>query len=207
MYLLYVVLSFLEQRWSARLQPRGAILVRIGTWYPLLLVSLLVRYGVWPLEVRGWCLPAWYLFFLGSQVRWVHAGRVRPWELAPGLVLMTVLGLPDYPLEFLAVAAGLATVAWHRPLTRVGAFRPLLFLGGISYSLYLIHPIVGGRFVNLVRQLLGEFSVAGSAAVFVAGVAVSVIAAWLLFLAVERPTMNLSRRIRLHRRDRPTACE
>ncbi len=208
MYLLYVVLIFLEQRWSANLDPRRAVLVRVATWYPILLISILVRYGVWTLDAPGWCVPAWYLFFLGSQVRWVHSGRIRNWELVPGLVLVTVLGLMEYPMEYLAVVAGLATVYWHRQLSRVGDFRPLLFLGGISYSLYLIHPVVGGRFVNLVRQLAGgEFSAVGSAGMFVAGIAVSVLAAWLLFLAVERPTMSLSRRMRLLRRTDPATGE
>jgi peptidoglycan/LPS O-acetylase OafA/YrhL len=205
MYLLYVVLSFLEQRWNAGRDRRQVALIRVVTWYPLLLVSLLVRYQVWPLETPGWCLPSWYLFFLGSQVRWVHAGRISRWELVPSLVLVTALGLPAYPLEFLAIAAGLATVFWHRPLSRYADLRPLLFLGGISYSLYLIHPIVGGRFVNLLRKFTGgTFSPPESVAAFVAGVLVSVVAAWLLYRAVERPTMNLSRRIRLRRRDATT---
>jgi peptidoglycan/LPS O-acetylase OafA/YrhL len=203
-----VLLSFAEQRWSAGRDRRQAAVIRGLIWYPLLLTSLLVRYGVWSLETPGWCLPAWYLFFLGAQVRWVHAGRIGWRETVPGLALMTVLGLPDAPLEYLAIAAGLATVAWHRPLARVGGIRPLLFLGGISYSLYLVHPIVGGRFVNLLRLATGGgFSPAASLAAFAAGVAVSIGAAWLLYVAVERPTMQLSRRISLRRRDESGRCE
>jgi len=205
MYLLYILLIFLEGWLSAGRGPRAAALARIAIWYPLLLASILVRYEVWPLQTPGWCLPFWYLFFLGAQMRWVHQRAIGWREAAPGLILVGALGISAEPAESLAIAAGLATVIWHRPLDVVGRFRPLLFLGVLSYSLYLIHPIVGGRFVEVLRRLAGgEFSAAGSVLVFLAGIAVSVVAAWLMFLTVEKPTMALSRRVRLHRRpDRP----
>lgn len=204
MYLLYILLIFLEKRVSAGRGRRTVVLARVAIWYPALLVSILVRYEVWPLQTPGWCLPFWYLFFLGAQMRWVHQRTIGWREAGPGLILVGALGIPAEPAESLAIAAGLATVIWHRPLDVVGRFRPLLFLGILSYSLYLIHPIVGGRFVEVLRRLAGgEFTAAGSVLVFLGGIAVSIVAAWLMFLTVEKPTMALSRRVRMHRRSDP----
>lgn len=204
MYLLYILLFFLERRLAAGRPARHAVLARVVIWYPLLLASILVKYQIWPLETPGWCLPFWFLFFLGAQMRWLHNGAVRWREAAPGLALVAVLGIPAEPAESAAIAAGLATVFWHRRLAGIGSFRPLLFLGVLSYSIYLIHPIVGGRFVELLRRLVGgEFTTAGSVLVFLAGIALSVAAAWVVYLTVEKPTIALSRRVRLHRHSDP----
>lgn len=202
MYLLYLLLFFAESVLSAGRAPRTVTLIRVLIWYPLGLLSLLVKYGVVALVTPGWSLPFWFLFFLGAQVRWVHNGRIGRRELLPGLVLFTALAIGPATAEYAAIILGLATVYWNRQLAGVGRFRPLLFLGGISYSLYLIHPIVGGRFVELVRLIVGhDFAPAGSVVVFLAGIMVSVLAAWVMFILVERPTMGLSRRVRMWRRE------
>lgn len=82
----------------------------------------------------------------------------------------------------------LAALLW----LKIG-WRPLLFLGSISYSLYLVHVPIGGRIINLalrfpestVNRLLGL----GLAVVF------SLVGAWLLWKFVEVPAQVWSRRI------------
>jgi peptidoglycan/LPS O-acetylase OafA/YrhL len=74
--------------------------------------------------------------------------------------------------------------------------KVLVFLGFISYSLYLLHVPIGGRVINLAGRLPHTLPVELGAVT--AAMAVSLIAAWLLYRLVERPSQRLSARLRYH---------
>jgi len=75
---------------------------------------------------------------------------------------------------------------------------PLLFLGGISYSLYLVHVPVGGRLISgMVRLSLGPLP---NAVITVAAFAACVVAAYVFYLAVEAPAKDLAHRVTIDRR-------
>jgi peptidoglycan/LPS O-acetylase OafA/YrhL len=80
----------------------------------------------------------------------------------------------------------------------------VLFLGSISYSLYLLHPIIGQKVVNLsmnfVRDPVGKFFVA------LLALGISIVASYILYLVLERPSMLISKRIR-YRSDKTTASD
>jgi len=67
------------------------------------------------------------------------------------------------------------------------------FLGNISYSLYLVHIPVGGRMINICETLFQSEQIR-SIFVFVA-LAVSIFAAWIFFMLIEKPAMNLAKKI------------
>lgn len=76
--------------------------------------------------------------------------------------------------------------------------RSLLFLGAISYSLYLVHVPFGGRVVNLsLRFVEGR---AGKYLVVVFALSVSLTAAWLLYKLVELPAQRWASRINYRRK-------
>jgi peptidoglycan/LPS O-acetylase OafA/YrhL len=66
-------------------------------------------------------------------------------------------------------------------------------LGLISYSLYLIHPFIGGAFINFMShrfvQPWEKFLVIGS------GTALSLAAAYVFYRIIERPAQDWSRRV------------
>jgi peptidoglycan/LPS O-acetylase OafA/YrhL len=68
------------------------------------------------------------------------------------------------------------------------------FLGNISYSLYLVHIPIGGRVINLAENFFQD-EIVRSLFVFVA-MAVSIFAAWLFYLLVEKPSMKLSKKLK-----------
>ena len=73
--------------------------------------------------------------------------------------------------------------------------RMLLFLGNISYSLYLLHIPIGGRIINLTRRFdLSEFS---KALVVLLAVAISIFSAWIFYLVIEKPSHKWSKKIKL----------
>ena len=72
------------------------------------------------------------------------------------------------------------------------------FLGAVSYSLYLFHLIFGWRFIRGVGMITGP-DVPGPIAivVYLAGCAVSVAGAWVMWHIIERPSIKLSHSVRL----------
>lgn len=81
--------------------------------------------------------------------------------------------------------------------TAIAARGPHGWLGSVSYSLYLLHVPIGGRIVNLGERL----DVTGWMQLAVLGAAViaSLLAAWLLFVLVERPAQRWSARMKYRR--------
>lgn len=85
-----------------------------------------------------------------------------------------------------------------RGLTRVMRARPLVALGEWSYAFYLIHA----TFIYLVLRLFGPQPRGWTTALwFLALLGISIAAAWLLHIAVERP---VERRLRAWQTDRRT---
>jgi len=67
------------------------------------------------------------------------------------------------------------------------------FLGNISYSLYLVHIPIGGRIINICETLIQNEQIR-SIFVFIA-LAVSVISAWIFYRLIEKPSMDMAKKI------------
>ena len=90
----------------------------------------------------------------------------------------------------LAIALAIASPAWTRALR----LRPLLWLGRVSYSLYLTHNIVLLGTVHLLHGTLGPIPL------IVAVLAFSLLAAELGYRLVEAPAIRLGQRLTGRRR-------
>ncbi len=67
--------------------------------------------------------------------------------------------------------------------------KPLVFLGSISYSLYLIHQNIG----YIIIQALERFGVATSTSIILIPLAISVLIASLMYKYIEKPGMKFIR--------------
>lgn len=112
------------------------------------------------------------------------------------LLLVAFIGIViyihhSYVITILSIGAILG-IAF---LNTIRNFNWLVFFGHISYSLYLLHVPIGGRVINFSKRFVlntpGKFLV-----IFIA-MLVSVIAAYLFYLFIEKPSHRLSRKIRL----------
>ncbi len=179
----------------------------VGRSLTLLLCGLLVA------AVLAWVpgsqkLYPWYLALFALGMAFAH-GAYRPTEHLPpsaarmfgvfslslvGLGFSISLGWPmvaqDAMIGLLAaslMAAG--TLAPWSILPRALAWRPLVGLGGFSYSLYLMHhPLQQAIFVNRPDWVQSE----GQKLTYLASVGLPVVllAAWIFSLAFERPFMR-----------------
>lgn len=160
-----------------------SVLVRFGTLTVMVVLSYFFRDRIFLLSYLG-------LFAIGILVFHFHAMLVSATVfVASSAIAAFVVGLTHDPvIAGAALVTGLL-IAFGRHV-RVG---PLVYLGTISYSLYLLHVPIGGRVINLGER----FAVSGfGQAVTLAGaVALSILAAHVFYRVVERPSRAMSARI------------
>lgn len=199
-YLVLVALLGLVQL----LVRRGALresTARAIVFAPLALLSVLIFSGVVPFPLRGLFITHWSLFFLGVLVRW---SLDRP-ETTPWLFALVVLQLGSIVHRWDAgplVGSATALLIWA--LGRTDRLETALsgritqFLGQISYSLYLVHPLLGNR---VLRRITASFvpppSGLTAIALLVGATLLCIAASTVFYLLVEQPSQQLSKRIRL----------
>ena len=178
---------------------------------PLLFVaafcySLGIWLGALPSPLPGLFIDRWFQFALGIAAWAVFMGHITKAQFA-ALCLVTLCAvLAISPVAYRArstevavLSAGLlALVSLTDRLETTLSGKVIQFLGRISYSLYLIHLSVGWRFISVFRRKFGpELGPAMGSVAFLGGVALSVLAAWLVYVTLEAPSMRLARSIRL----------
>jgi peptidoglycan/LPS O-acetylase OafA/YrhL len=192
LYLVFIIHLFLIQyliRRYAWAKKRPAV-VYVGMMTPLWLVSLRWHwYGwAWPYFVQSW-----YLFVMGVLVCWVMERRMSAVVLLVAAIAEVAYGIVYHdPHVFWSVgivALIYLSIAFNG-LTKWLGNGVVQFFGRISYSLFLVHWDVG-------RTVLGwglhfNHSRAAIAVWFLLAAAASVGAAHLLYILVERPSMNMA---------------
>ncbi|MBY0528506.1 MAG: acyltransferase [Gemmataceae bacterium] len=198
-YLVFVLLTGLAQRIGRTgLRETPA---RLFVFLPLALLSIGNVCGLVPCPIAGLFLPSWYAFFLGVIAAWFVFGRVSAGWLIGAVATAGGLLLHQWDTRiFVALLTASSIVA----VARLGRLHDLLggavfqYLGRISYSLYLIHFLIG----ELVRDWGAPFTERlpqpwGDALLVLASIVASFGAAHLLHVLVELPSVRLSKCILL----------
>jgi peptidoglycan/LPS O-acetylase OafA/YrhL len=135
-------------------------------------------------------LPYTPFFAMGISTFWYFIGRihVRAYFVTMGL-LAVLAGCKFQVYQSLSAAVAALLMAFYR---RPQA--PLQFFGKISYSLYLFHFAIALRVVNYCNRF--EWGHRWNWLIIMAGCAACVGLASLVYCFVERPSRDLSQRIR-----------
>lgn len=156
------------------------------------------------LRGSGLFLAYWPLFSVGMGLKWVLDRPVpKFWKpgLAAAIAIMCAVivsdivapkALPDmiYPLVF---AAAIGLVLWMAaPLDRHFAFRPLLWLGSISYSIYLLHTLVSQVPAAALWNRMAPDTMLTKALVLV----ITLVPIYGFYLIAEKPFISTSRMVR-----------
>ncbi len=202
-YLALITFFVIRRKLDGLVGLRAARAIAVASLAALFVYSIAGRFGVAGLAVHpGFAAIRWYQFFLGACVWWVVDGSVS-WVVLPllwAVVGATVYGMGQSPFELLPIAVSALLFASHRRDQMSGwlSSRPLQFLGAISYSLYVFHATVGWRFIRLVGVVVGDRPPAYLPLLaFSAGTGLCILFAWLAWRLLERPSMELSKRIEL----------
>jgi peptidoglycan/LPS O-acetylase OafA/YrhL len=165
--------------------------------------------------VAGWSFMNWlqqptpdftgrsWTFFLGVAL---YGALTRGVPVSIVAVPLTALGAlfvwkqELHSIVTVATAAAIYTVGVTGRLSTLLAYRPLLHLGKISYSIYLLHMVIGLNLLSQLAPAIGD----NRAAAWGAGVLAVVLSlggSELLHRWVEAPANRLSQRLK---RRRPT---
>jgi peptidoglycan/LPS O-acetylase OafA/YrhL len=188
--------SVIPVYWSLSLEFQYYLL--IGLAAPLLLsgkqsvrIGALVTLGIAALMLPN-TLIVFHWFFLFELGLMTFYFRARMVSLSGYLAGVALAGIGTH------LTLGLATALVAVAATLLIGFvelksRPLLFLGDISYSLYLVHVPIGGRVINGGYRLgLGQ---AGWVSLTLVAFAIAVLAAYGFHRLVERPAREWAARI------------
>lgn len=135
-----------------------------------------------------------------SQTAWKQVARVCLAAGASGVALMLHHG-SAFTDTFLAIGFGgmllaaLLGQSGRRPsfYCRTLTVRPLLFIGKISYGLYVTHILVFCILGGYVDKPLGHFGIPGNLAIVAIRMAASIGFAALLWYRFEKPILSLKR--------------
>lgn len=136
------------------------------------------------------------LFLMGSTVCQFRLGVIGGAECAVTLMVL----LPCALAVTGPLSAGAAAFAVFVILFVAIRNRVFVFLGSISYSLYLIHSPIGKRSLNVLDRLVAPETQATRLMVAAAAVAISIGAAYVLYRLVERPAQRWSASFRYAKR-------
>jgi peptidoglycan/LPS O-acetylase OafA/YrhL len=166
-----------------------------------LLVTTAIAAG-FLLPFTGWIFPYLTLFAIGAATFQFRIGRLKMHTyLAMLVVLVAATWWIQQPAAALAGACAALIIAFYR-----GAVpRPLVLLGYISYSLYLMHVPIGGRVINLATRL--PSTLPWHLLALAVAITSSIAAAYLLYATVELPARRWSAALKYRGREEPTALE
>ena len=171
---------------------------------PLFLVAFAGSLA-WPLGLvasplyRGSFFPYWHAFLAGVLVWWMVSEEL---PRVPGLLAILTLWAVavtrvDAQLAASAAAAtALLAAAPSRNLFRWLHFRPVQFLGRISYCIYLVHVPIAGLLLGALARLQPRHEFL-SYLFFAAGFLFTVAAAYFMHRLIEVPALRWSKRIPL----------
>ena len=148
-----------------------------------------------------------WLFVVGMISAFLHgthdaaASAMPRWWWLPGFALAAFLTYVFHdPAPLLWLAAFAVIFAPHQPLAAAGSWlltrRPLLWLGRISYSLYLLHwPLLVGGLALVLRLAPGIKGTTAAVWLLAAGLPVILLLAGRLHAKLEAPLMRYGRRL------------
>jgi peptidoglycan/LPS O-acetylase OafA/YrhL len=138
----------------------------------------------------------WFPFFaLGILIfnkRMTNMPPILFWIFSAAIwfVIAKVHGLPQLIASIFALLFILYAKAEKQTLFN----RIILWLGTISYSLYLVHWEIGRAAVNVSRRILFIHNI--EIVKVLIGIGFSILSAWLLYMYIEKPSIRYSKHIK-----------
>lgn len=198
-YLVFVLIVWLAAAFR-RARPGRTLDLAPPIVFLLGLVSVWSRSKLEEDMEAWWFTQGWNLFALGVLAYWAHERRCSARWFGALLAAVTLTGLIGGQQGMLVGAAAGMLLVYAAATNRLSTWlsqRPLQFLGTISYSLYLSHMEVINASGRLEAYLgVDRMGMAADVAWTVATIIVCIPLAYLLHVAIERPTRQLAARLK-----------
>ena len=195
-YLYFVGVLWFHQNWIKNVFSKSfqrQVFIFVLLFLPCL-IPIGQKYGLIPL-VPGLFTNLFYSFLSGIVICWKMEGKLdRGLFFGYTLFLGFFYALPlnmEGTYCFVIFLTIYALVKFNKLSWTGGPF--LQYLGRISYSLYLVHFLVGSRAQALMLRIFGaELSLWEGFVVFSLSIFISIVAAHLFYLFVEKPCLKWS---------------
>jgi peptidoglycan/LPS O-acetylase OafA/YrhL len=154
--------------------------------------------GGWTRSFDGWFLNDWNSFLVGALLWWVIDRKISSWWLIAFAGLMTIASVRTQAWGTwtgLLTMSAIAMAAWSGRLETALGNRPMQFLARISYSLYLLHALIGPQIDGWVSWHFRDSLTAAVLGVALS-IAISIAAAWVMHRYVEQPGIRWGKRFK-----------
>lgn len=197
--LLVKFLQFLDSKIS---QKQGSLLSfpSLAVLSFLMILSLLqsTPYSWFP-NIPGLFLNKWYSFFSGTLACWTMLQVIKPLFFWINLGFIATYALAKDPSACVTCLISLV-IYWAimkdmmNTLLRGPIFQ---YLGKISYSLYLIHWVIGLKFMDIAVRFFGEHieSKALTFLLMMTALSFTLCASHIFYRFIELPSLRLSRKM------------
>ena len=133
------------------------------------------------------------IFVLGIITAFYRREMISLQKYVLALVAISTIIFYNHGITISALT--ILTASFIAFLSDWGNYRFLIFLGHISYSLYLIHVPIGGRVINFAKRYnLNELQQVG---IIGLALVISILTAWAFYVFIERPTHKWAKTISL----------
>jgi peptidoglycan/LPS O-acetylase OafA/YrhL len=181
-YLFFLVLMWFRQA------TRGFWIL----WGALFVISLAELSELLDVSRNSVFLQYWFSFAIGAMTYWAVRAKIHPAALlAAAAATLTLVFSAHAPWAATTVLTVIVIYAGVRRKSAWLSAEPFQFLGRISYSMYLFHPLVGWTAMSIALQYTHTWTA------FFVGVFMSIASAWLAYYLIERPSVRLSRYVRV----------
>lgn len=164
--------------------------------------SLLVDYQLIKIPLTGLFISSWHYFLMGvlvcNAIRKLSSANVVLFIwLALEIAFQSNVFVKAYSIAGIISCAAIY-VLWRRDLLNTFlTSAPFQFLGKISYTLYLLHPDIGWKVISVGKSLLNnDVTPIMAGLLFILGIGVSILSAYILHLLVEKPTLKLCNKLK-----------
>lgn len=167
----------------------------------LLIGSLSYHFPVTAIQLqdkalKGIFFPYWYSFFIGAATCWTLLGLLSSKWLYLYLSLIGLCLIFHFDAQMmtcLTVALIIYTVGQLGYLESLTCSKIFQYLGRISFSLYLIHWLVGSNCIHFLYKRLGELDRMKFSFIYLFSIGISILAAHVFYQWIEVPCLKWSK--------------
>jgi peptidoglycan/LPS O-acetylase OafA/YrhL len=148
--------------------------------------------------IQGTFIPFWYSFYMGCLLCWVLTRSIQEHFFYSAMGVMLLFFFCGDNVQIFTtsmVSLGIFYCIKQNKLHNFLSSFIFQYLGRISYSLYLVHWLVGIKFISLISFLFKEAPISPFL-LFIISLGVSIGAAEIFYRFVEQPCLLLSRKIK-----------
>ncbi|MGS2724282.1 acyltransferase family protein [Porticoccus sp. GXU_MW_L64] len=164
--------------------------------------SILLDLGFCENNINGLFVSNWHYFLMGVLACNVVRGLPFSHHVFISWLVIEVLFQGFFKFKEYAVAGVLCSVLiflmWkYELMDKLFNGRKLMYLGTVSYPLYLVHPDIGWKVISFAKYLMNDSVSSWQAGIIlIIGVYISIIVAHIFHLLFEVPTQRIAKELK-----------